>query len=55
MQDESDNAIHLITRAEWRAWLEQHHMCTEGVRLISFKKSGITFEPMLTFATSADS
>jgi uncharacterized protein YdeI (YjbR/CyaY-like superfamily) len=27
------------TRAEWRAWLEQHHAQTEGVWLISYKKS----------------
>jgi hypothetical protein len=24
------NAIHPKTRAEWRAWLEQHHTQTEG-------------------------
>ncbi len=26
-------------RAEWRAWLEQHHTQTEGVWLISYKKT----------------
>src|SRR5262249_23675301 len=36
--DESDNAIHLTARAEWRAWLEQHHTRPEGVWLISCKK-----------------
>jgi uncharacterized protein YdeI (YjbR/CyaY-like superfamily) len=32
------NAIHPKTRAEWRAWLEQHHTQTEGVWLVSYKK-----------------
>ncbi len=33
------NAIHPKTRAEWRAWLEQHHTQTEGVWLVSYKKA----------------
>ncbi len=32
------NSIHPKTRAEWRAWLEQHHTRKEGVWLISYKK-----------------
>jgi hypothetical protein len=39
MQDQPDNAIHLTTRAAWRAWLAQHHTRPEGVRLISSKKA----------------
>jgi uncharacterized protein YdeI (YjbR/CyaY-like superfamily) len=39
MQDVPKNATHPTTRAEWRAWLEQNHTRTEGVWLISFKKS----------------
>ena len=39
MQDVSENTTHPPTRAEWRAWLEQTHTRTEGVWLISFKKS----------------
>lgn len=33
------NAIHPLTRAEWRAWLEQNHTRTEGIWLISYKKA----------------
>lgn len=33
------NSVHPHTRAEWRAWLEQHHSRTEGVWLISFKQA----------------
>ncbi|MBF2047550.1 MAG: YdeI/OmpD-associated family protein [Elainella sp. C42_A2020_010] len=34
-----DNAIHPMTRAEWRAWLEQNHTRMQGIWLISYKKS----------------
>ena len=33
------NAIHPLTRAEWRAWLEENHGRAEGVWLISYKKT----------------
>jgi len=33
------NAIHPLTRAEWRAWLEDNHGRAEGVWLISYKKT----------------
>jgi uncharacterized protein YdeI (YjbR/CyaY-like superfamily) len=36
---EPPNSIHPKTRAELRAWLEQHHSQAEGVWLISYKKS----------------
>lgn len=32
------NSIHPLTRAEWRAWLEQNWTRTEGIWLISYKK-----------------
>jgi uncharacterized protein YdeI (YjbR/CyaY-like superfamily) len=33
------NSIHPLTLAEWRAWLEQNHMRSEGVWLITYKKA----------------
>jgi uncharacterized protein YdeI (YjbR/CyaY-like superfamily) len=33
------NSIHPKTRAEWRKWLELHHTRTQGVWLISYKKT----------------
>ena len=33
------NSIHPLTRAEWRAWLEENHTRGEGVWLISYKKA----------------
>lgn len=33
------NAIHPLTRAEWRAWLEDNHRRAEGIWLISYKKA----------------
>ena len=33
------DSIHPLTRAAWRAWLEQHHERTEGVWLISYKQA----------------
>ena len=33
------NAIHPLTRAEWRAWLEDNHGRAEGIWLISYKKA----------------
>lgn len=32
------NSFHALTRAEWRAWLAEHHTQTDGVWLITFKK-----------------
>lgn len=39
MADSPANSIHPQTRAEWRAWLEQHHMRKEGIWLVSYKKA----------------
>ena len=33
------NAVHPKTRDEWRAWLEEHHTQTEGVWLVTYKKT----------------
>lgn len=32
------NSIHPLTRAEWRAWLEQNWTRTDGIWLVSYKK-----------------
>jgi uncharacterized protein YdeI (YjbR/CyaY-like superfamily) len=34
-----ENAVHPLTRAEWRAWLEQNHTRKEGVWLVTYKKA----------------
>ena len=39
MRETPTNAINPLTRAEWRAWLEQNHTRTEGIWLISYKKA----------------
>lgn len=39
MPNEPDNAVHPLSRAEWRAWLEQNHTRPEGVWLVSYKKA----------------
>jgi uncharacterized protein YdeI (YjbR/CyaY-like superfamily) len=33
------NSIHLLTRAGWRAWLEEHHGRAEGVWPITYKRA----------------
>jgi uncharacterized protein YdeI (YjbR/CyaY-like superfamily) len=39
MRIEPENSVHPKSRAEWRAWLEEHHTQTEGVWVISYKKA----------------
>lgn len=39
MTQEPENAVHPLTRAEWRAWLERHHTRPNGVWLITYKKA----------------
>jgi uncharacterized protein YdeI (YjbR/CyaY-like superfamily) len=39
MVNEPPNAVHPLSRAEWRDWLMRHHQRPEGVWLISFKKA----------------
>lgn len=40
--------FHAHSRAEWRAWLEQHHATSEGIWLVTFKKGtgklGISYD-----------
>ncbi len=33
------NSTQVMTVAEWRGWLEQHHTQTEGIWLITYKKA----------------
>lgn len=33
------NSVHPLSRAEWRAWLEQNYTRTAGIWLISYKKA----------------
>jgi uncharacterized protein YdeI (YjbR/CyaY-like superfamily) len=39
MTTQPDNSVHPLTRAEWRAWLEQNHARTQGIWLITYKKA----------------
>ena len=39
MSDTPINAVHPLTRVEWREWLTQNHTRSEGVWLISYKKA----------------
>jgi uncharacterized protein YdeI (YjbR/CyaY-like superfamily) len=39
MTNTSPNFVHPLSRAEWRAWLEEHHTQADGVWLITFKKA----------------
>lgn len=33
------NAVHPLTRTEWRAWLAEHHASSTGIFLVTFKKA----------------
>jgi uncharacterized protein YdeI (YjbR/CyaY-like superfamily) len=46
------NSIHPQSRAEWRKWLEENHMRTEGVWLISYKKA--TGKPRFDYAEAVE-
>jgi uncharacterized protein YdeI (YjbR/CyaY-like superfamily) len=37
--DLPDNAVHPLTRADWRAWLADNHQRGEGVWFVRYKKS----------------
>lgn len=39
MTETLENAIHPLSRAEWRAWLTLNHARSQGVWLISYKKA----------------
>jgi uncharacterized protein YdeI (YjbR/CyaY-like superfamily) len=34
-----ENAVHPLSRAAWRAWLQENHARTAGVWLVTFKKA----------------
>lgn len=46
------NSVHPLSRAEWRAWLEQHHTQTDGVWLITFKKA--TGQPRVEYEEAVE-
>lgn len=46
------NSFHPLTRAEWRAWLEQNHANDEGVWLITFKKA--TGKPRIDYEDAVE-
>ncbi len=33
-----DERVEVVSRAEWRAWLEQNHLRNEGIWLVTYKK-----------------
>lgn len=39
MKKRPANSVHPKTRAEWRAWLAEHHQREEGVWLVTYKKA----------------
>jgi uncharacterized protein YdeI (YjbR/CyaY-like superfamily) len=39
MPREPENSVHPRTRAEWREWLAHNHTRSEGIWLVSYKKS----------------
>lgn len=39
MTEEPTNAIHPLSRAQWRKWLQENHTRTKGIWLISYKKA----------------
>lgn len=47
MREPPANSVHPATRAEWRAWLDQHHTRIEGVWLVSYKQA--TGKPRVTY------
>lgn len=47
MAETPENAVHPLSRAEWRAWLAAHHTRAQGVWLISYKQA--TGKPRLSY------
>ncbi len=46
------NSVHPLSRAEWRAWLEEHQAQKEGVWLVSYKSS--TGKPRVEYAEAVE-
>lgn len=52
MSEAPENSTYALSRAEWRAWLEQNHTRPEGVWLISNKKA--SGKPQVTYDESVE-
>ena len=48
MPEPPENHVHIRSRAEWRAWLTEHHAREDGVWLVRYKKA--TGKPTLSTA-----
>lgn len=46
------NAVHPMSRAEWRQWLAQNHTQTKGIWLISYKKA--TGKPRVEYGEAVE-
>lgn len=46
------NSVHPLSRAEWRQWLQENHTRSEGVWLVSYKKSAA--KPRLEYDESVE-
>jgi uncharacterized protein YdeI (YjbR/CyaY-like superfamily) len=44
--------VHALTRAEWRAWLAEHHATSSGVYLMSFRS--VTGKPRVEYAEAVE-
>lgn len=47
-----ENSVHPLSRAEWRAWLEENQARAEGLWLISYKKD--TGKPRFEYAEAVE-
>ncbi|NJN18970.1 MAG: hypothetical protein HC822_23290 [Oscillochloris sp.] len=52
MPEAPENAIHALSREEWRAWLAANHARVQGVWLISYKKA--TGKPLIEYAEAVE-
>lgn len=52
MANAPDNSVHPLSRAAWRAWLEQHHTRAEGIWLITYKKA--TGKPRIEYGEAVE-
>ncbi|MFQ3612217.1 MAG: YdeI/OmpD-associated family protein [Cyanobacteriota bacterium] len=46
------NAIHPLSRSEWRGWLEENHTRAQGIWLITFKKT--TGQPRIDYGDAVE-
>lgn len=52
MAETPTNAVHPLTRAAWRAWLQENYTRREGIWLISYKKG--TGKPRFDYAEAVE-